>query len=312
MAQLKQTTAYNRAFLLVQSADHISGLTGATPVVQGSKNGGSFTTLTAVVSELGNGYYNAALKTSDTATLGDLAFHITAASADPTDFIDQIVAFDPADAVRLGLTALPNVASGSAGAIPTTGTGANQISVTNGLVSLNSSQTVQAGSVLDKSGYSLTQSFPANFAALAITAGGAMTVGTNNDKTGYSLSQSFPANFASQLIDSGGHVTASSSSSVLVSGTVTVGTNNDKTGYALTPQERGLVVASTWTTVQSESYSAKAAVPTPAQTLFQMQSLLAEKAVAQTSVSFFQVDGATVWGVYTLDSTSPTTIHRNA
>lgn len=41
----------------------------------------------------------------------------------------QLVAYDPNDAVRLGLTALPNVASGSAGAIPTTGTGANQIQV---------------------------------------------------------------------------------------------------------------------------------------------------------------------------------------
>jgi hypothetical protein len=36
----------------------------------------------------------------------------------------------------MGLTALPNVASGSAGAIPTTGTGSNQISVTSGLVTL--------------------------------------------------------------------------------------------------------------------------------------------------------------------------------
>jgi hypothetical protein len=47
---------------------------------------------------------------------------------------------DPYDAVRAGLTALPNVASGSAGAIPTTGTGANQISVSSGQV------IIQAGS----------------------------------------------------------------------------------------------------------------------------------------------------------------------
>lgn len=40
----------------------------------------------------------------------------------------------------------------------------------------------------DKTGYSLTQAFPANFSALAITAGGAITVGTNNDKIGYVLS----------------------------------------------------------------------------------------------------------------------------
>ena len=40
----------------------------------------------------------------------------------------------------------------------------------------------------DKTGYSLSQEFPANFASLAITGAGAVTVGTVNDKTGYSIS----------------------------------------------------------------------------------------------------------------------------
>lgn len=37
---------------------------------------------------------------------------------------------------------------------------------------------------------------------------GTVTVGTNNDKTGYSLTQSFPSNFASLAIDSSGRVNA--------------------------------------------------------------------------------------------------------
>lgn len=42
---------------------------------------------------------------------------------------------------------------------------------------------------IGKTGYSLTQTFPTNFADLAITATtGRVTVGTNNDKTGYSIS----------------------------------------------------------------------------------------------------------------------------
>jgi len=84
--------------------------------------------------------------------------------------------------------------------------------------------------------------------------GGAVTVGTNNDKTGYTLSQSFPSNFSSLSINGSGQVdvikiagttqTARDlGTSVLLSsgtgtgqislssGTVTVGTNNDKTGY---------------------------------------------------------------------------------
>lgn len=48
----------------------------------------------------------------------------------------QLTDIDINDGVRAGLTALPNVASGSAGAIPTTGTGANQISLSSGLVTL--------------------------------------------------------------------------------------------------------------------------------------------------------------------------------
>lgn len=42
----------------------------------------------------------------------------------------------------------------------------------------------------DKTGYSLTQTFPTNFSALAITGGGAVTAGTVSDKTGYSISGS--------------------------------------------------------------------------------------------------------------------------
>lgn len=59
-----------------------------------------------------------------------------AASQLAADYEIQLVAFNPYDAVRMGLTSLPNVASGSAGAIPTTGTGSNQISVASGLVTL--------------------------------------------------------------------------------------------------------------------------------------------------------------------------------
>lgn len=40
----------------------------------------------------------------------------------------------------------------------------------------------------DKTGYTLTQTFPTNFSSLAITAGGAVTAGTVSDKTGYSIS----------------------------------------------------------------------------------------------------------------------------
>lgn len=90
----------------------------------------------------------------------------------------------------------------------------------------------------DKTGYSLTQSFPTNFSSMAITAGGAVTVGTNNDKTGYALTQTFPTNFSSLSIDGSGRTdigkwlgTAVTAATTAGKPDVVVVTNNDKTGY---------------------------------------------------------------------------------
>lgn len=52
----------------------------------------------------------------------------------------ELVAWNSQDTVRGGLTALPNVASGSAGAIITSGTGTAQLSVSSGIASANVSQ----------------------------------------------------------------------------------------------------------------------------------------------------------------------------
>lgn len=52
-------------------------------------------------------------------------------------------------------------------------------------------RTITGGTVTtnsDKTGYSLSQTFPTNFSSMAITAGGAVTAGTVSDKTGYALS----------------------------------------------------------------------------------------------------------------------------
>lgn len=100
----------------------------------------------------------------------------------------------------------------------------------------------------DKTGYSLTQSFPLNFSAFAITAGGAVTVGTNNDKTGYALTSAEEDAIVDKVWDESrsGHVNSGSfgqgaasvqgnitgSVNSVTSG-VTVSTNNDKTGYRL-------------------------------------------------------------------------------
>lgn len=82
-------------FLLVQSADHISPLTGASPTITLSKNGGSFAGPAGAVSEVGSGWYKVAPNATDCSTLGPLILHAVAASGDPCDVTFPVVAFDP-------------------------------------------------------------------------------------------------------------------------------------------------------------------------------------------------------------------------
>lgn len=95
MANYLQSATYTRMFLLVLTSDHISAATGKSPVVNLSKAGGAFGAAGGTVTEVSGGWYKVALTTTDTNTLGDLAFHVTEASSDSTDFTDQVVAFDP-------------------------------------------------------------------------------------------------------------------------------------------------------------------------------------------------------------------------
>jgi hypothetical protein len=138
----QSSTQHALRFFLVQSSDHITGLTGASPTVKIGKAGSTGAAPSGAVTEIDStnlpGWYKVAANATDTNTLGSIDIHATAASADPCDVMDAafVVPFDPTDTVRMGLTALPNVASGSAGAIPTTGTGSNQISVSSGQVIL--------------------------------------------------------------------------------------------------------------------------------------------------------------------------------
>ena len=136
--EVKQSsTAYPLCFLMIDSSDHVSGKTGLSPTVTLSKAGGSFASPSGAVSEIGSGWYKVAGNATDTGTLGPLLLHATATGADTCDDCYSVVAFDPQDTVRLGLTALPNVASGNSGAIPTVGTGTAQINLSGGRADAN-------------------------------------------------------------------------------------------------------------------------------------------------------------------------------
>lgn len=92
MAVYYQSQPYTRMFTLVQSSDHTTALTGASPTVRLSKAGASFIYSDVAAAEVGLGWYSLPLTTTSTNTIGDLAFHVTAASADDRDWVDQVLA----------------------------------------------------------------------------------------------------------------------------------------------------------------------------------------------------------------------------
>lgn len=92
MRLLKQSTAANIMVLMTDATDHVTGKAGLTLTITASKDGAAFASISPTVTERGSGWYNIALTSSHSDTLGDLALHVTATGADPTDLACRIVA----------------------------------------------------------------------------------------------------------------------------------------------------------------------------------------------------------------------------
>lgn len=220
----KNTGSQNLTFALV-NATNGAALTGATVTARRSIDGAAQATAGGSVSELGNGQYNFAPSQAD--TNGDLIGYLfTAANAIPVNLAVRTTAADLADTVRLGLTALPNAAAEAAGGLYTRGSGVGQINQSNsGQIDANAARTGGTTNTGRDIGASVLLSPGTGTGQVSLTSG-AVTVGTNNDKTGYSLTQAFPSNFASLGINASGHV----SRVVLVDTLTTYTSNTPQTG----------------------------------------------------------------------------------
>jgi hypothetical protein len=313
MALLKQSTTYTRMFLLIESADHITGLTGATATVNLSKAGATFAAAGGTITEVANGWYKIALTTTDTNTLGDLAYHITATSADPTDFTDQVTVDIPGGSVSSVTGAVGSV-TGAVASV-TGNVGGN---VVGSVASVTAGVTVTTNN--DKTGYSLTQAFPTNFSALGISAGGhisnvdTLTTYTGNTvQTGDSFARlgapagaSVSADIAAVKSDTGSIKTAvgTAGAGLTALGDTRIANLDATVSSRATP-------AQVLTTALTESYATLHAAPTLSQAVFEIRGLLAEKAVASTTLTTKKIDGSTTAETFTLDSaTAPTSITR--
>src|SRR3990172_4028709 len=139
------TAAFRRIYFDLRAAD---GLTAATAEAGGqpqiSTDGAAWTnTGIGTLSAIGNGRYYADLTQAAVATAG-LLIQTRYKSANtvetPGDSV-AVVAYNPYDAVRLGLTALPGAAPATTGGFPVIGTGANAVS-TDGAGNINSNITL--------------------------------------------------------------------------------------------------------------------------------------------------------------------------
>lgn len=139
--KLVEATAARRRFYLylVDATDGITPETGeAAGQPQVSVNGAGFGNTSATLTAIGNGSYYVELLDTELAALGSILVRYK--SANTCEFQERglVVAYDPYDAVRLGVTALPNAAAEAAGGLYTRGTGAGQIAQEdNGYISVN-------------------------------------------------------------------------------------------------------------------------------------------------------------------------------
>ena len=194
MYQLKQSqTARPLLFLMVDSADHTTPKTGLSPTVTISKNGAAFGSPAGAVTEVSAGWYKVAGNATDANTLGVLVLHAEAVGADPCDAVYEVVSYDPdatatqtGDAyARLGAPAGVSLAA--------------DIAVVDGVVDAIKPKTdnlpaspAAVGSAMTLQANQDVRNVTGNVTGSVGSVTDPVTAGTVSDKTGYSLTTTPP------------------------------------------------------------------------------------------------------------------------
>lgn len=126
MRTLNQSTARNVMVFMTDENDGKTGLTGLTLTCTLSKDGAAFASISPTVTERGNGWYNVALTSSHTDTIGDLVLRATATGADSAE-VAMTVLVHPASAL---VAYDPPTKAEMDAAIAAAGTGARTVTIT--------------------------------------------------------------------------------------------------------------------------------------------------------------------------------------
>ena len=296
----QSSTAHPLLFLLISSTDHITGKTGATPTVTLSKDGATFATPSGAVSELANGWYKVAGNATDTATLGSLLLHATATGSDPVDDEYRVVAFNPDDAIRLGLSSLPNVAAGTTGGVPTATNASGQVTassvagnVTGSVGNLASGAQTDVESALTTQGYTTGRAAKLDDLDAAVStrlAGSAYTAPNNAgiasvlSDTDELVGRTDPTTALDAVKAKTDQLTFTTPSQVNATA-VDVG---DKTGYALTSGEHTAISG-------TDVPAGMASIGLDADFVQQVSAVLGGATVSGNVVTYQTPDGAHHW-----------------
>lgn len=189
------------------------------------------------------GEYFVELTASEVSALGAAKVHYRSANAIANSTPFEIVNYDSGDSMRLGQFALPNAAAEAAGGLPTEGTGAGQISLSNGSVGLkaqtHSQATVGGADNLGRREYSDVT------VRIGLVAYSGATVGVDDiaPNTHSDLTVRIEGVDYSDLTIQG------------VTRTLNLNTNDDKTDYTLTAAGRNLVAVDSADSVWDELYT---------------------------------------------------------
>ena len=169
--KLSESTAARRRIpvLLVDITDGFTPETGVvTPTINISKNGATVASGAGTWAEIGNGQYYYEFTAGEVDTLGWVSVNIEKATVSRDyNAVVQIMAYDALDSVRLGLTALPNVAAGANGGLPT-GNASGQVTMAGTATGAITSSSFTAGAI-DASAIAADAITSAELSATAVT-----------------------------------------------------------------------------------------------------------------------------------------------
>ncbi len=242
----------------------------------------------------------------------------------------QLVDFDPDDAVRMGLTALPNAAADAGGGLPISDAGGLDLD------SVLSGNTPQTGDNFARLGAPAGASLSADIADVPTisefnartlvaasyfdsavdTVANVTTVATLTGHTAQT-GDSFARLGAPAGVDTAADIAALKAETVLIVADTSELQTDDLPGLIAalndvstadldTAVNKGFV-----TTTMAESYAADGAIGTPAQLLYEIVQNMTEFAISGTTWTTKKRDGVTTAATYTLDDdTTPTSKTR--